>query len=305
VESASLAKSVPLGLGDQERVTIIPDGHPPAELWANRVSPGYFETLGIPLLAGRDFSDLDRDESGRVAIVNEALAAQLWNSRAAVGSFFYLGDKRYRVIGVAKNTKIRSLTAESQAFLYLPLSQFYTPNVAIHVKSRQPPAWVHRLIERELEQIDPLLPVESGQTMAQQVETALFPQRIALVMIGIFCALGIYLTAIGLYGVIAHAARSRTKEIAIRMALGATPAEIRRLVSRQTAGLVGAGLCVGALLSAALSQFLKSVLVGADGVDLLSMAGTAALIAAVAIFATWIPTLRATRVEAAAALRAD
>lgn len=305
VEKVSLAKSVPLGMGDQERVSIIPDGREPQDVWGNRVSPGYFATLDIPLLEGREFSALDTSTSGRVAIVNEALARRIWNSSAPVGASFFIGDKRYQVVGVAKNTKIWSLTADAQPFLYLPLWQSYAPNVAIHVKSKEPAAWVYRLVEREMEHQDSLLPIISRQTMRDQVEVALFPQRIALVMLAIFCLLGIYLTAIGLYGVIAHATRSRTKEIAIRMALGATAGEIRMLVSRQTARLVGGGLCAGALLAGLLSRLLQSIMTDAGGLDLNGIAGTAALIALVAVAATWIPIHRATRVETAAALRAD
>jgi predicted permease len=306
VESATVARSVPLGFGDQQLMAIVPEGQSEKrQVWGNRISPGYFATLDIPLKAGRDFNDFDRTNSGRVAIVNEALARKLWNSSSPVGSSFMLGATRYQIVGVAGNTKIWSLTDESQPYLYLPLWQSYATDVTFHVKSQQSPARIYDLVERELERQDPSLPVVSRQTMGQQVEAGVFPQRIALVMLGMFSLLAMYLTAMGLYGLIAHAARSRTKEIAIRMALGASAVEICRLIFRQAAGLVSAGLCAGAILTGLLSQLLSSILIGSEGIDLLSMAGTSALITAVAIFASWLPTLRAMRLQPATALRAD
>jgi ABC-type antimicrobial peptide transport system permease subunit len=126
-----------------------------------------------------------------------------------------------------------------------------------------------------------------------------------MVMLGIFSLLGTYLAAIGLYGVIAHAARSRTKEIAIRVALGATAVQVRWLVTREAVRLVGAGVCAGGVLAVILSRVLQSVLVGSDGIDPASLAGTALTIALVALAATWIPMFRAGRVQAAIALRAE
>jgi putative ABC transport system permease protein len=137
------------------------------------------------------------------------------------------------------------------------------------------------------------------------VDAAVFPQHIALVMLSVFSLVGIYLAAVGLYGVIAHAARSRTREIAIRMAIGASSGEICRMVTRQTVKLVAVGLCAGAALAAASSSMLGAVLFGAGGIDLVSLAGAAAMIALVAILATSVPTLHAMRVQAATALRSE
>ena len=238
VESASLARSVPFGLGDQEQVTIVADGDAEEQhVWTNRVSPGYFSTLSIALLAGRDFNNSDRAGSAPVAIVNEALANRLWRSSAPLARGLMLGGRRYQVVGVARNTKIWSLTQASQPCLYLPLWQSEAGFAVMHVKSKVPLGEIHRIVERELERLDPSLPVASGRTLEQQLETALFPQRIALVMLGVFSISGIYLAAMGLFGVIAHAAQSRAKEIAIRMALGATAQDVCRLVAQQAAGL--------------------------------------------------------------------
>jgi len=139
---------------------------------------------------------------------------------------------------VARNTKIWSLSQTSQPCLYLPLWQSEAGFAVMHVKSKSPLGSMHRMVERELERLDPSLPVASGRTLEQQLETALFPQRIALVMLGVFSISGIYMAAMGLFGVIAHAAQSRAKEIAIRMALGATAQDVCRLVAQQAAGLI-------------------------------------------------------------------
>src|SRR5205085_8227851 len=139
----------------------------------------------------------------------------------------------------------------------------------------------------------------------QHAAPALFPRRIALVILGSFSLSGVYLAAMGLYGVISHAAQSRAKEIAIRMALGATAADICGLVTGQAARLAGAGLCAGAALAVVVNPFLQSALIGSSGIDVWSMTATAGLIGAVALLATWFPALRAMRVAPAAALRGD
>jgi putative ABC transport system permease protein len=299
-----MATSVPLGFDDHNRIRVLPEGQAvERQVWSNNVSPATCQH-GYPLLGGRDFTDLDRAESGRVAIVNEALARKLWNSRLPLGKAFVTGGERYQVVGVVRNTKVWSLTQESQPYLYMPLWQSFSTEVAIHVKSWQRPGSVYRLVESQLAERDASLPVVSSQTMSQQVDAAVFPQHIALVILSVFSLVGIYLAAVGLYGVIAHAARSRTREIAIRMAVGATSGEICRMVTRQTVKLVAVGLCAGAL-AAALSSLLGAVLFGAGGIDLLSLAGAAAMIALVAILATSVPTFRAMRVQAATALRTE
>jgi predicted permease len=306
IQSVSMATSVPLGFDDHNRIRVLPEGQAVERpVWSNSVSPDYFASMGIPLLGGRDFTDLDRAESGRVAIVNEALARKLWNSSLPLGSVFVTGGERYQVVGVVRDTKVWSLTQESQPYLYLPLWQSFSTEVAIHVKSWQRPGSVYRLVESQLAKRDASLPVVSSQTMSQQVDAAVFPQHIALVMLSVFSLVGIYLAAVGLYGVIAHAARSRTREIAIRMAIGASSGEICRMVTRQTVKLVAVGLCAGAALAAASSSMLGAVLFGAGGIDLVSLAGAAAMIALVAILATSVPTLHAMRVQAATALRSE
>ena len=234
VSGASLSTSVPLDLANQERVSILADGDAePAAISANRIFPGYFTTLGISLVAGRDFSESDRRESAPVAIVNEALAIKLWKSATPLGRSVFIGNRRYAIVGIVRNAKIWSLTQEAQPYLYLPLMQSDFTFAVMHVKSRMQLGAVQQIVERELERLDPSLPVASGQLMTRQVESALFPQRIALVMLTIFSIAGIYLAAIGLYGAVAHAAQSRTKELAIRMALGATTANVCGLVVRR------------------------------------------------------------------------
>jgi predicted permease len=306
VETASLARSVPFGIGDQEQVAIVPDGDSEKHSVAtNRVSPGYFSTLGIRLIAGRDFAESDRAGSAPVAIVNEALANKFWRFTSPLGRGFLLGGRRYQVAGVVRNTKIWSLTQESQPCLYLPLWQSDPGFAVIHVKSKAPVGAIHRIVEQELERLDPALPATPGQTLAGQVETSIFPQRMAIVVLGIFSMSGIYLAAMGLYGLIAHAAQSRAKEIAVRMAIGATAWNIGWMMTRQVATLVFAGVLAGSFLSAALTPLLGSILVGFDGIDVFSMAATACSIVVVAALASGLPALRAMRVQPAAALRGD
>lgn len=306
VEAGSLATAVPLGLGNQERLAITTDEDPePQSVWANRVSPGYFKTLSIPVLAGRDFSDSDVFGSEPIAIVNEAFAKKYWKTPLSVGRSFRIGDRRLRVAGIVRNTKIWSLTQEQQPYLYLPLLQSEIGYAVMHLKSTLPPRMIHRIVELEMERLDTALPVPAPQTMAQQVETAVFPQRIAFVMLSIFSLVGIYLTGIGLYGTIAHAVQSRAKEIAIRVALGATGASVCGLITRQAAVVVGSGLCAGALLTAALNQLFRKIVTGAEGVEPVSMIVTAVVICVVAMLATLLPILRSMKLQPATVLRLD
>jgi putative ABC transport system permease protein len=306
VSGASLATSAPLELANQERVSILADRDAePAAISVNRIFPGYFTTLGIPLVAGRDFSESDRRESSPVAIVNEALAIKLWKSAVPLGRSFIIGGRRYAIVGIVRNTKIWSLTQEAQPYLYLPLLQSDFSFAVMHVKSRMQVGAVQQIVERELERLDPSLPVASAQLMTNQVESALFPQRIALVMLTIFSIAGVYLAAIGLYGAVAHAAQSRTKELAIRLALGATAANVCGLVVRQAAVVVGLGLFAGFALSMILNRFLQAVVTGVGGADAVSMIVPAAAICVVALVATCLPALRSTRLETASVLRVD
>jgi ABC-type antimicrobial peptide transport system permease subunit len=306
IEAVSMATSVPLGFDDHDRIRLLPEGQAEErQVWCSEVSPEYFASMGIRLVAGRDFTDRDRAGSGLVAIVNEALAKKLWNSPLPLGNTFTSGGQRYQVVGVVRNSRVWSLTEESQPYLYLPLWQSYSPEVAIHLKSKLQPAAIYQIVANELAQRDASLPVVSTQTMSQQVDAAVFPQHVALVMLSIFSLIGIYLAAVGLYGVIAHATRSRTKEIAIRMAVGATAVEICRMVTRETAKLVGVGVAAGVALSVALSQLLGAVLLNAGTVELPALLTATAMIGAVAVLASSLPTLRAARLHAATALRAE
>lgn len=306
VEAASLARAMPFGLGDQERLTVAPAGDTPSQaVVVNRISPGYFATLGIPILSGRDFSDLDGATSVRVAIVNEALAIRLWPAGSPMQRDLLVDGRRAQVVAVVRSTKQWSLTDESQPCLYLPIWQSDARFATLHMKSRAGAGAIHRAVERELERLDPALPLSPGLTMAQQVETAIFPQRVALVVLGIFAIAGMYLAAIGLFGVIAHMAQSRAGEIALRMALGATAADICRMMTKHAGALVLSGLGAGIALSLIVSPVLRSVLVGQSGIDLASAAATAGVILLAAAIATALPTRRAMRVQPAAALRGD
>jgi predicted permease len=305
VETASLARTTPFGLGDQERATVAAGAASPQIVAVNRVSPGYFAMMGIRLAEGRDFSDADAARSAPVAIVNEALAARLWPHGSPIGRDLLVDGRRTRIAALVGTAKLWSLTDEAQACLYLPIWQSDARFATIHVKSRAGSAAIHRAVQRELERLDPALPVSPEHTMEQQVETAIFPQRVALVVLGIFAAAGMYLAVFGLFGVIAHAAQSRSGEIALRMALGATPGEVCRLMVRQASVLVLPGLGGGVLLAAMASPLLRSVLVGQSGIDLASTGATAGVIILAAVLATWLPTLRAMRVQPAAALRGD
>jgi predicted permease len=313
VEAASVARVVPLNGNSIRGDQVLPDsgGEPvPVRFHNNDVGPDYFRTMGIAILAGREFVASDRKGSPEVAILNENLARRLFGDRNPVGRTFRYPAPRMSdpitVVGVAANSKHFTLGEERPLAMYSPYSQGAGGNLApqLLVRSSRPEGLV-REIARALGELDPSAAIEV-KPMRRALGFALLPSRIGAALLGSAALLGLALASIGLYGVLAYSVTRRTPEIGLRMALGADGRAVLKMVLRESAVLVGSGLAVGlgvALFATRpLAMFLVSELSPTDPPTFLGVIG---VLAAVAVAATLAPALRAVRVDPIAALRSE
>jgi predicted permease len=317
VDSASWAWSVPLdgggrGLGGLQ----IPGRETPDERGSwdadwSVVTPGYFRTMGIPLLRGRDFSEQDRGSGRQVAIINETAARAFWPDQDAVGKLARYGDpsdpasmQTIEVIGVARDQKYRSLGDQPRNFVFLPLRQRYIGNLALMVRTPNPAAAIPS-IRAALREMNPNLPILNVMSIREYAALSTFPQRLASWVSGSLGALGLLLVGLGVYGVTAFSVARRTREIGIRVALGAGRRDVLRMVFGQGLRLAGLGVAIGLVLAAAAAQLLASLLYGLSPLDPLTFGSVAAAVLSVSALATWLPARRATAVDPLSALRQE
>jgi putative ABC transport system permease protein len=271
----------------------------------NRIDLDYFETLGIPVKAGRGFSHTDVEGSLPVAIVNEAFARRHWPDQdPLMRRFKFAGEDRLlQVVGVARNANYTALGEAPQPCVYLPLRQNFADAVVLYVRTRSDPADVLASVQGEIRSLDPLLWVSDVRTMGKAVDQALFWARIGVGLLGVFGLLALGLASIGLYGVMAYSVNLRRREIGVRMALGAGEGSMVALVMRQGIALVGAGIGLGLLGALLLGRALSSLLYGLSPADPVSLGGAAAVLLAVAALACYLPAREASRVDPLVALR--
>ena len=312
VVSAASAKVVPLRLSAFSLAGLWRPEQPPdarnvlAADW-NLIEGDYFGTIRIPLLRGRSFAETDREGSTEVAIVNATLAQRLWPGEEAVGRTVLYGPADARrplqIIGVVRDAKYRTPGEAPRAVIHVPLAQHYNSELWLLLRTRGPstlPA-----LRALLRDMDPDLPLLQATTLTDATAFSLLPSRLAAWLAAIVGGVGILLAAIGIYGLTAYHAVQRTREIGVRMALGATRARIERLVVRQSVRLTGIGLVTGLMLAAAASRLLQALLYDVAALDPLSFAGGAALLAALTIAAALIPARRAAAMDPVTALRAE
>jgi predicted permease len=271
------------------------------------VSPGYFATLGIPLRLGREFQAGDRLGTPQVAIVNEAFAKYFFKGQNPLGRHFGFGhDKGFpiEIVGVVANAKYSNVNEQTARMMYTPFAQQDRPgSLVVYARAAGEPEAVFPAIRRAVRQIDPALPVNRLRTMEEQVDVNLSAPRLIAMLSGLFAALATILAAIGLYGVMAYTVTRRTREIGIRLALGAGRGNVLRLVMREVAILTATGVAVALPCAVALTRLLRSELYGVGPNDPLSMMAALVAMVAVALLAGYVPAERATRVNPNVALR--
>jgi predicted permease len=274
----------------------------------NSVSVRYFATIGIPLLRGRDFTRADGPDAPKAVIVNERMAQQFWPGDEAIGKRFkFFGDEDFTtVIGIAKDSKYNGVAEDPIPFIYQPLRQNYTPAATLHVRAAADAASLAPAVRRQVQQIDPTISVFNIRTLEGQVAQALAPQRINTIMMATFGALALLLASMGLYGVATYSVAQRTREIGVRMALGAQPGSVLRLVLGHGAVLIAIGLVLGIGAALALSRFVPpDLLTNVSARDPWTLTATSVVLGCVALLATYIPARRATRIDPVVALRLE
>ncbi|MGH9398411.1 MAG: ABC transporter permease, partial [Terriglobia bacterium] len=313
VQSASLAAVVPLDVSENDDAIYI-EGQPPVpgrpatRLFDNQVSPGYFETMRIPVLRGRAFRESD-DESGPfVAIINQAMARRFWPNQNPIGKRFKLDSESNpwaQIVGVVKDGKYRSVIDKAPPYFYLTLAQDYSAVQTLQIRTAQPPDATAREVEQQVHELAPVLPVFDVQTMEQAMDGpyGLLDFQLGAGVAAALGILGLILAVVGVYGVVSYAATRRTHEIGIRMALGAQPSDVMKMVFGQGLLIVGAGVIVGVLVAAAVVRTMESYLFGVSAYDPLTFAGVVILLACVALLACYIPARRAAKVDPMVALR--
>jgi predicted permease len=273
------------------------------------VSPGYFAALELRLTQGRVFDSRDREGSTPVAIISETMASRVWPGQNPIGRNLIqrISDAEERpleVVGIARSAKHYSINEPPANFIYVPLAQQFMSEVTFLVRHAPGGSRIADL-RRAVVGFDPNLPVIHTQTLEDATAVALLPQRLAAWIAGSVGTIGLLLAALGLYGITAFAVAQRTREIAVRMALGATRQRVLSLVLRQSGRLALVGVVVGLALSAAVSRLLESLLVGIGSVDPLAFGAATAVLVGVLLFAAWTPAHRASRMDPMRALRAE
>ena len=271
----------------------------------NRASPGYFQAMSTRLLAGRDFSRQDNEQSPRVAIINETFAQRFFPGEDPLGKRFSLGSpeaNRMEIIGVVADGKYGGLNETPKPYVCRPLWQSDVGATSIIVRTAGDPQNLMVAVGREVQQLDPTLPVSSN-TLVEKMSLPLLPARIAAAVLGSFGLLALLLAAIGIYGVISYAVSTRTREIGIRIALGAQKTDVLKLVLGQGMALTLIGVAIGLAAALAVTRLMKSLLFGVSATDPVTFLFASFMLAAVALLACYLPARRAMKVDPMEALR--
>jgi len=302
------------GLGSATSFTIVgepeppPGEHPVADVRA--VSGDYFRAMGIPLVAGRTFTGRERGEAARVIVINEAMAERFWPGQDPIGRKVAISwsDRVVdEVIGVVADVKLVALDDDVRATAYWPHARedVTYAGLTLAIRTDGDPAALAPAVVAQVRDLEPLQPVANIRTMDEVVAGSVAPRRVVMLLVTVFAAVAVTLAAIGLYGVIAAVVSGRTREIGVRLAIGARPADVLRQVVGQAMRLVGAGIAVGLAGALALTRLIGSQLFGVAPADPVTFGAVIVLLAAVGLAASLVPALRAARVDPVEALRAE
>jgi macrolide transport system ATP-binding/permease protein len=309
VESAAWARVTPFSYADYSSAPIVIDGYQPAPderpaAEYNQVGPGYFRTMGIPLLAGREFTRADNETAQLVAIVNEKMVAQYWRGENPVGRRLLVKGQAMRVIGVAKLVKYETYTEAPKPFFYVPLRQDFSGDSDLNIRTSRDPVSLAPDLAREVRALDAGLAPSAIMTLREFVNRqALASQEIAVALLSIFGGLALLLAAIGLYGVMSYAVSQSTRELGLRMALGAKASHVFWLVASRALMVTGVGVVIGIGTALALTPLAGNLLYKVKPHDLLAFGSAFVVMTAASLAACLLPAWRATRIDPARALR--
>src|SRR5215467_5161449 len=311
VEAAAYARAVPLSYQSFSSSPIAvdgyelpPNGQSPDELY-NEVSPGYFATMGIPLVSGREFTRADDENAPRVAIVNQTMFARYWRGQNPIGQRLQVKGKWAQVVGVVKDSKYYSIEETPRPFFYVPIRQYFAIEPDIHIRTTQPLQTVEGALLREVRALDPNLALYEMITFQEQVNRSISEQLVAVTLVALFGGLALLLASIGLYGVMSYTVSQSTRELGLRMALGAGTSNVLRLVLPRGLLLTTTGIIIGVALALLLTRLLGNLLFQVSPRDPLAFVAAFAVMALASAAACFLPAWRATRTDPIRALRAE
>ena len=310
VESAAFAKMTPLSYVSSATAPIVVDGYnpPPEEsptVDYNEVGDDYFVTMGIPLLAGREFTRADNEKAALVAVVNETMAQRYWNGRNPLGERLQLKGRWMQVVGIAKDSKYSSVREKPTPFFFVSLRQNSLRGSVLNIRTPLAPQTMATAIAREVHALDANLAPYEVITMQEQLDRSTSPQMVAVTLVGILGGLALFLAAIGLYGVMSYAVSQSTRELGLRMALGASASNLLRLVLSRGLALTGAGVLLGAATALLLTRLLGNLLYKVSPRDPVAFGCAFAVMALVSVAACLLPAWRAARTNPMRALRTE
>lgn len=283
---------------------VVPPGQQPAFIFHNVVDPEYFSNLRIPLLQGRAFTESDDDHAPRVAVINQTMAHQLWPGENPIGKRFRTEKDTsplIEVVGLVGDGKYQNIMENPQPWFYIPLNQEYQSLRAIVVRSGVPPESLISEVEREIRTLGPGMPLFNSATGEQAMEQSQFIFRLGVSLAGGMGLLGLFIAVVGVYGVVSYAAAQRTREVGIRMALGAQPADVMKLILHHGLRLIAAGVATGAIVGLLVDRAISHIFHGGTGAIVFAVAG--GLLAATGFLACFIPARRAMGLDPMTALR--
>jgi predicted permease len=310
VQWATLARRLPLTLSNIGFANVTIDGYAPAQnedmrLNYETVGPQYFQTMRIPLVHGRDFDERDRENAHRVVIINETMARRYWPKGGALGRRLQLTSDWLEIVGVAKDVKNRSLSESPRPLLYLPLLQDYRSNMILVARTSMNPEHAFHSVQTVVSSLDTGMPMFDVKTFEQHIGVSLFLQRMAATLLSIFGLLALSLAALGLYGVMAYSVSQRTRELGIRISIGAKQRDVLKLVLGQTLVLAAVGIAGGLVTAIAVTRFAANLLYGIRPADPVTFTLIAVLLLMVSLVAGYFPARRATRIDPMIALRGE
>ena len=312
VEAASVTRMMPLGDSSNSNGPVLkegetlPRGSAGRTIMTNVVGPGFFNTMQIPFVEGRDFDERDQPKTQGVIVVNQKMAEMLWPGESAIGKRVFIGTESrdaLEVIGVVKTGKYRALAEDPKPFFYYTMGQRRPAGMALVVRGSVDPRSLVGPIRGEVQALDRRVPVYAVKTMSEHMTYALWAPNMAASFSLAFGVLAVLLSAVGLYSVMAYVVSQRTREVGIRMALGADRSHVLKMITKQGMWLAGIGVGIGMVLSLALVRVLSSLLIGVSGYDPLIFVLVPLLLGSVAFVASYLPARRATKVNPLIALR--
>jgi putative ABC transport system permease protein len=314
IRAAEITDLPVLPVGGDQDISPVPLGEPenpnrPPSLWIRSVTPGYVRAMRMRLIAGRQFTTADAQGTGLVGILNEHAAQRYFPGKDAVGRLLKRGQApdapTLTVVGVVANGRTDGPNQPYKPEIFVPIAQRPARAVVVMIEPSRDVLTASRGFAQALKEVDPLIPVPSLTPIEESIGTAVALPRLYTTLVVIFAATALFLAALGVYGVMAYAVTQRQREIGVRMALGAAPRGIRRMILRQGGTLAAAGLLVGVTLSMVLGQLLSNLLFGVTPFDIPTLVAVPTVLGGVTVVASWIPARRAMRLDPAAVIRQD